>query len=204
MEVDIFEIPDGEYIAPGVKLIDDAIWYSDDIVDLAKQMEWQDSLVIGDGEEDLKDDARTSSSMPWRWTDQGFLNPGVMWTAAQAIYLQGLAYSAEQEAEFAHMEAPSLLYYKAGDGKYDTHTDWSTKTPRQFSAVLYLNDVEDGGETYFHSFDLAVEPRAGRLILFPANYVYAHQARPPKSGDKFVMVTWFSERLENLEQYYGN
>ena len=203
MEVDIFEIPDGEYIAPAVKVIDNAIWYADEIVDLAKQMEWTESLVIGDGEDPLKAKERTSSSLPWRWTDQGYLNPGVIWLAAQAIYLQGLAYSSEQQAEFGHMEASSLLHYRAGEGKYDLHTDWSVKTPRQFSAVLYLNDVEDGGETYFPNLDLKIEPVAGRLILFPANYAYAHQALPPRSGDKFAMVTWFSQRID-VEEYYGN
>ena len=192
MEVDIFEIPDGEYIAPGVKLIDDAIWYSDDIVDLARQMDWTKSLVIGDGEQDLEDEARTSSSMPWRWTDQGFLNPGVNWLAAQAIYLQGLAYSAEQQAEFAHMEAPSLLHYKAGDGKYDTHTDWSTKTPRQFSAVLYLNDVEDGGETYWPQQNFKKTARAGDFCIWPAGWTHSHKGLVSNTESKYVITGWCS------------
>jgi hypothetical protein len=37
-----------------------------------------------------------------------------------------------------------------------------------------------------------VKPKAGRLLMFPANYAYEHEALPPKSGEKFVVVTWFT------------
>ena len=90
------------------------------------------------------------------------------------------------------MESVQLLHYKEGTGFYKSHWDAGPGMHRVFSALLYLNDVEDGGETYFTKFNKSIEPKAGRLALFPANYVFEHEARTPTKGSKFVAVTWFN------------
>jgi Rps23 Pro-64 3,4-dihydroxylase Tpa1-like proline 4-hydroxylase len=102
------------------------------------------------------------------------------------------------------MEKISMLEYLAGDGFYKPHYDFGPETPRSMSAVLYLNDVEEGGETYFDKLDLSIAPKAGRLILFPSNIPYSHEARNPVSGNKYVLVTWFGLPIasEALENYY--
>ena len=89
------------------------------------------------------------------------------------------------------MEPISMLEYLAGDGFYKPHTDFGPEMPRTISAVLYLNNVEEGGETYFDQFDLGINPMEGRLILFPSTFPYSHEARSPISGNKYILVTWF-------------
>ena len=98
----------------------------------------------------------------------------------------------QNDAPFSNMEYLQLLHYSTGEGFYKPHADSGPGAQRIFSALLYLNDVEEGGETYFEKFDVKIKPKAGRLALFPSNYVYGHEARPPKSNDKFVIVTWFN------------
>ena len=90
------------------------------------------------------------------------------------------------------MESLQLLHYSTEEGFYRPHADSGPGMQRIFSAVLYLNDVNEGGETYFNNFDVSVSPKSGRLVMFPANFMYTHEARTPISNDKFALVTWFN------------
>jgi hypothetical protein len=56
--------------------------------------------------------------------------------------------------------------------------------------ILYLNDIEDGGETEFLYLSKRVKPRKGRLLVFPPNFPWAHRGNPPLSGEKYIMTGW--------------
>jgi len=55
---------------------------------------------------------------------------------------------------------------------------------------FYLNDVEEGGETYFDTIDFTVQAKTGRLVIFPPLWTYPHSGRPPISDDKFIIGTY--------------
>lgn len=56
--------------------------------------------------------------------------------------------------------------------------------------MVYLNDVEDGGETEFLFESLRVKPTKGTLVVWPAGYTHAHRGNPPLSGVKYVVTSW--------------
>lgn len=56
--------------------------------------------------------------------------------------------------------------------------------------ILYLNDVPEGGETEFLYLSQRIQPKTGRLVIFPAGYVYAHRGNPPLGGTKYIMTGW--------------
>jgi hypothetical protein len=56
--------------------------------------------------------------------------------------------------------------------------------------ILYLNDVEEGGETEFIYQSQRVTAQKGRLVVFPPNYPWAHRWNPPISGNKYIMTGW--------------
>ena len=56
--------------------------------------------------------------------------------------------------------------------------------------ILYLNDVEEGGETEFLYLSKRIAPKAGRLLIFPPNYPWTHRGNPPLSGVKYIMTGW--------------
>jgi hypothetical protein len=56
--------------------------------------------------------------------------------------------------------------------------------------ILYLNDVELGGETEFLYLRQRIEAKKGRLVIFPSGYVFSHRGNPPLSGDKYIMTGW--------------
>jgi prolyl 4-hydroxylase len=72
---------------------------------------------------------------------------------------------------------------------------------RVWTTMIYLCDVEDGGETYFPRLGLKVPPRRGTLLIWnnmltdgsPNGDTY-HAALPVVRGRKYVMTRWFRER----------
>ena len=61
---------------------------------------------------------------------------------------------------------------------------------RAFVFSIYLNDVEDGGETEFLHFSKRVKPKTGRIVIWPAGFPYVHRGNPPLSGEKYILTSW--------------
>ena len=79
------------------------------------------------------------------------------------------------------------------DGFYKWHSDErinNEKSSRTITFLWYLNDIDEGGETYFYNGK--VKPEAGKLILFPATWTYNHKGNMPKSHDKYIITGWIS------------
>ena len=65
---------------------------------------------------------------------------------------------------------------------------------RAFVYSVYLNDVEEGGETEFLHFSKRVKPKAGRIVIWPASFPYVHRGNPPISGEKYLLTSWMNLR----------
>ncbi|MDE8654135.1 prolyl hydroxylase family protein [Novosphingobium album (ex Liu et al. 2023)] len=72
---------------------------------------------------------------------------------------------------------------------------------RSWTAMAYLNDVEDGGVTEFPRIGVSIPPQAGSLILWnnatpdgAPNLETLHAALPVKAGVKYVITKWFRTR----------
>ena len=74
-------------------------------------------------------------------------------------------------------------YFKwHNDGSVNNHEH------RVVTFLWYLNDVHEGGETYF--FNCKVKPKKGSLVLFPAFWNYNHKGETPISNDKYIITGW--------------
>lgn len=56
--------------------------------------------------------------------------------------------------------------------------------------ILYLNDVDLGGETELLYLHQRIEAKKGRLVIFPSGYVFTHRGNPPLTGDKYIITGW--------------
>ena len=85
-----------------------------------------------------------------------------------------------------------IQMYPRGEGHFKWHADsvGGASGDRVVAMVLYLNDVERGGETEFFHQGLKIAPKAGQLVLFPAGWNYMHCGHVPESGDKYVITTF--------------
>jgi hypothetical protein len=61
---------------------------------------------------------------------------------------------------------------------------------RAFVFSIYLNDVEEGGETEFLHFSKRVKPKTGRIVIWPSSFPYLHRGNPPLSGEKYILTSW--------------
>ncbi len=74
------------------------------------------------------------------------------------------------------------------------HSSGFNNEPRAFVYSVYLNDVEEGGETEFLHFSKRVKPKKGRIVIWPAAFPYVHRGNPPLSGEKYILTSWMMLR----------
>jgi hypothetical protein len=63
---------------------------------------------------------------------------------------------------------------------------------RVLAYTIYLNDVDDGGETEFLLQSQRVKPVKGRIVIWPAGFPYVHRGNPPLSGEKYIITSWLN------------
>lgn len=61
---------------------------------------------------------------------------------------------------------------------------------RLLTWMLYLNDVEEGGETEFLYQSMRVKPKQGTLLIWPAAFTHTHRGNPPLSNPKYIVTGW--------------
>ncbi len=107
--------------------------------------------------------------------------------------IQGQRYRPEQEYKF-HCD------YFPADASY-----WPQMRAqggqRCWTAMLYLNSLENGGETVFPHGGFAITPQEGRLLVWSnlrkdgaPSPDTLHAAQPVTVGVKYVLTQWFREQ----------
>jgi len=56
--------------------------------------------------------------------------------------------------------------------------------------TIYLNSIEEGGETEFLHQSIRAKPVKGRCVIWPAAFPYVHRGNPPLQGEKYIMTSW--------------
>lgn len=81
---------------------------------------------------------------------------------------------------------------EVGQGYHVWHYERLTHEARNkvFDFMLYLNDVEEGGETEFLYLKKRFKPKKNRLLIFPTEFMYTHRGNPPLSNTKYVIGGW--------------
>ena len=89
-------------------------------------------------------------------------------------------------------ESIKIQKTKPSEGYHIWHCEHgSIATGRRIMLVmLYLNDVNDGGETEFLYQSKRIEPKKGRLVICPGSWTHTHRGNPPLSDNKYMMNTW--------------
>jgi hypothetical protein len=84
-----------------------------------------------------------------------------------------------------------------GQGYHLWHCDNSGRdvASRLVVVSLYLNTIEEGGETEFLYQNIRVSPVEGTLVFFPAGWTHPHRGNPPLKENKYILNTW----LEYIE-----
>lgn len=63
---------------------------------------------------------------------------------------------------------------------------------RLITVLFYLNDVPEGGETWFPLQNLKIKPTRGTAVLFPVGFTHPHSVLPTKSR-RYILQTWITD-----------
>lgn len=82
---------------------------------------------------------------------------------------------------------------KIGGGYHLWHCETANRhvSNRILVFTVYLNDVDEGGETEFLYYPKRIKPRAGSVLIFPAGFTHTHRGNPPISNEKYIITGWF-------------
>ena len=85
-------------------------------------------------------------------------------------------------------------------GGYDFYLHTAERGQRTWTAMIYLNEPEDGGATRFKTIGKTIQPERGKLLawnnLLPdgrPNPATLHQGMKVRRGTKYILTKWFRQ-----------
>lgn len=92
----------------------------------------------------------------------------------------------------AEISSFNIQRYEPGGHFLKLHSERTTlaTSHRVLAWMTYLNDVDDGGATYFAHQDLEVQPQKGKTLIWPAEWTHAHKANVLNAGRKYIITGW--------------
>lgn len=152
--------------------------------------QFEPSMVYDSGRQLVRDKIRTSDGATIHWLIED-----------PAIVALNRRIAAISHSQYDDGEALALLRYSPGQ-EYRPHFDFvnGATNRRLQTALVYLNDDYEGGETRFVRTGLTVRGGAGDVILFSnvgadggPNPLSEHAGLPVTKGQKFLATRWIRE-----------
>jgi prolyl 4-hydroxylase len=151
---------------------------------------------------------RTSESCNLRLTDR--INVAV---EAKINALTGIQ-PAHGETIQGQRYAVGQLFKEHHDFFYVSEPYWPTEErsggQRTWTAMIFLNEPEAGGQTGFPSVGVRVTPRTGNLLVWnnmdeygEPNMQSLHTGLPVEAGVKYIITKWYRERPWGLQGHAG-
>jgi prolyl 4-hydroxylase len=93
-----------------------------------------------------------------------------------------------------HIGSFNVQRYLPGEHFSNLHSERTSisKLHRIFAFMTYLNDVEEGGTTDFHYYDLKIKPEQGKTLIWPAEWTHAHTGSILEGGKKYIITGWMN------------
>ena len=113
-------------------------------------------------------------------------------------YTMSEVYSSYTQHWFPELTDMLMIYEgkiqktRPGEGYHMWHSEsiGRQSTCRELAWMLYLNDVEEGGETEFLYQKVRFKPKKGDFLIWPAGFTHVHRGNPPLSNDKYIATGW--------------
>lgn len=112
------------------------------------------------------------------------------WDVCYPLYAE--KYSILQNAETHKIYTIKIQKTVPGGGYHVWHAEDTSRAHRNrlLTFIVYLNDVEEGGETEFLYLSKRVQPKTGRMLIWPAGFTHTHRGNPPLKSAKYIITGW--------------
>ena len=152
---------------------------------------------------EIADDLGIASFRTSETCDLDSRDPAVASVERKVAKLLGLGLHASEPLQ-GQRYAPGQEFKPHTDtfepGGYDFYVHTANRGQRTWTAMIYLNQPEDGGATRFKTIGKTVQPETGKLLawnnLLPdgrPNPATLHQGMKVRRGTKYVLTKWFRE-----------
>ena len=71
--------------------------------------------------------------------------------------------------------------------------NWNV-SDRTLAWMVYLNDVEEGGETEWLYQQRKIKPEKGTVVIWPGSFTHLHRGNPPMS-EKYIATGWYQGNI---------
>ncbi|HVM22474.1 MAG TPA: 2OG-Fe(II) oxygenase [Sphingomicrobium sp.] len=152
---------------------------------------FEPSMVYNRERELVRDTIRTSDGATFHWLIED-----------PAVHALNRRIASATGTSFDQGEALQVLRYSPGQ-QYRPHFDFvpDAQNQRLWTALIYLNEDYEGGETQFVETGLTFRGRTGDVLLFrnalpdgSIDDAARHAGLPVNSGTKYLATRWVRER----------
>ena len=100
----------------------------------------------------------------------------------------------EASDKLGFLEPPQMQYYKPGGGFHSAHYESSGLDlgHRVLAFQTFLNDIAQGGGTYFTIQEHLVTPAKGKTVIWPAGFTHTHRGEVAPREEKYIVTGWIS------------
>jgi hypothetical protein len=112
--------------------------------------------------------------------------------SAVNLYMIDMSITNELPSQYALEEVRIKKYDANRTDQFADHVDVGDhNSARRFLAFfLYLTENEFEGQTNFTYLDLSIDPKPGRILVFPPLWLFPHAGMPVSKSEKYIVGSY--------------
>jgi hypothetical protein len=93
-----------------------------------------------------------------------------------------------------HIQRPQVIHKTDIFSKWQYHSDDEGGKDIKYGIVIYLNNNFKGGETSYKKINFNIIPKAGSIIIHPANDKFQHTVTEVTDGIRYTLTSFAREQ----------
>lgn len=124
----------------------------------------------------------------WRFVCPRFND--ILWRVVHRLYSD--KFSILKRMDVYKMYTVKMQMTRPGGGYHVWHSETESRdlSNRILAFTLFLNTINDGGETEFLYQKKRISPVEGRMLIWPAGFTHVHRGNPPLKENKYIATGW--------------
>jgi hypothetical protein len=116
----------------------------------------------------------------------------VLWKKIMPVYVDKFSILQDKSYKVEQIKMKKIV---PGGGFHQWHYEaLGEDSKRKIVVQLYMNNIDEAGETEFLYQNTRIIPKKNKLLIWPADWTHTHRGNPPiGTTDKYILTTWLVE-----------